>query len=248
MAAAAGGDGYWMHELSYSSLESSDSGYTQQPWLPDELCTDCMLCQQPFGLFRWTHHCRDCGGLYCSECSSHRVESGLKEGSATLRVCDRCAFTNYPEHLGCERPFECPRCSMPKTSSQVNVYLLLGLRSLACASCIPCTALMHAARPTHSEPPIRFGSFSGGAFTPPEFTPPHSASPTNSNGHAGSGGSSGNGNGGGGLSGYGFSGMCAGSFARTVDVSGSRVQAPAAGEGGARWGSVPRLKIRNDGS
>lgn len=78
MAAAAGGDGYWMHELSYSSLESSDSGYTQQPWLPDELCTDCMLCQQPFGLFRWTHHCRDCGGLYCSECSSHRVESGLK--------------------------------------------------------------------------------------------------------------------------------------------------------------------------
>ena len=139
-------------------------------------------------------------------------------------------------------------CVHPLLGTQVNVYLLLGLRSLACASCIPCTALMHAARPTHSEPPIRFGSFSGGAFTPPEFTPPHSASPTNSNGHAGSGGSSGNGNGGGGLSGYGFSGMCAGSFARTVDVSGSRVQAPAAGEGGARWGSVPRLKIRNDGS
>ena len=79
--------GYWMHELSYSSLESSDSGYTQQPWLPDELCTNCMLCQQPFSLWRWTHHCRDCGGLFCHECSSHRVASSSKDGPATLRVC-----------------------------------------------------------------------------------------------------------------------------------------------------------------
>ena len=54
--------GYWMHELSYTSLESNDSGYTQQPWLPDELCGYCMLCNQRFHLWRWTHHCRDCGG------------------------------------------------------------------------------------------------------------------------------------------------------------------------------------------
>ena len=53
---------YWLHELSYSSLASNDSGYTQQPWLPDELCTHCMLCQEKFDLWRWTHHCRDCGG------------------------------------------------------------------------------------------------------------------------------------------------------------------------------------------
>ena len=49
---------YWLHELSYSSLESNDSGYTQQPWLPDELCGHCMLCQQEFHLWRWMHHCR----------------------------------------------------------------------------------------------------------------------------------------------------------------------------------------------
>ena len=87
------GSGYWMHELSYSSLESNDSGYTQQAWLPDELCTNCMICQKPFGLWRWTHHCRDCGGLYCHECSTHRVRSSAKDGPATLRVCDRCAFS-----------------------------------------------------------------------------------------------------------------------------------------------------------
>ena len=57
-----GDSSYWLHELSYSSLESNDSGNTQQPWLPDELCGHCMLCQQRFHLWRWTHHCRDCGG------------------------------------------------------------------------------------------------------------------------------------------------------------------------------------------
>ena len=106
---------FWMHELSYSSLESTDSGYTQQPWLPDELCTNCMHCQRPFDLWRWTHHCRDCGGLFCHECSSHRVPSSARDGPATLRVCDRCAFSAaYPEHLGCDNPFACKRCSLPR--------------------------------------------------------------------------------------------------------------------------------------
>ena len=128
---------FWMHELSYSSLESTDSGYTQQPWLPDELCTNCMQCQRPFDLWRWTHHCRDCGGLFCHECSSHRVPSSARDGPATLRVCDRCAFSAaYPEHLGCDNPFACKRCSLPRTPSHAAVYLSLFLRQLAC--CVPC--------------------------------------------------------------------------------------------------------------
>ena len=49
----------------YSSLDSTDSGYTQQPWLPDEICAHCMICQRPFHIWRWTHHCRDCGGIFC---------------------------------------------------------------------------------------------------------------------------------------------------------------------------------------
>lgn len=36
-----------------------------QPWLPDEISSHCMLCERPFHLMRWTHHCRDCGGLFC---------------------------------------------------------------------------------------------------------------------------------------------------------------------------------------
>ena len=54
---------HWSHELSQSSLASNDSGYTQQPWLPEDLVLSCMLCKRPFHLMRWTHHCRDCGGV-----------------------------------------------------------------------------------------------------------------------------------------------------------------------------------------
>ena len=86
----------------YSSLDSSDSGYTQQPWLPDEIAAHCMLCRRPFHLLRWTRHCRDCGGLFCKDCLSHRVlmqstsrDKGTHEQA--LRVCDRCAFSPaYP--------------------------------------------------------------------------------------------------------------------------------------------------------
>ena len=127
---------FWMHELSYSSLESNDSGYTQQPWLPDDLCAACMICGQQFHLWRRMHHCRDCGGLFCRECSSHRVAS--TDEREPLRVCDRCAFSaTHPEHLGCERPLACPRCSPPRNASQCWIYLTLFCRLVACCALCP---------------------------------------------------------------------------------------------------------------
>ena len=127
---------YWLHELSYSSLESTDSGYTQQPWLPDELCGHCMLCQERFHLWRWTHHCRDCGGIFCNQCSSHRIATAHPPPAPkTIRVCDRCA-SSHPEHLGCEWPLSCSRCSTPRTVSHFIIYLQLFLRLLIC--CVLC--------------------------------------------------------------------------------------------------------------
>uniref|UniRef100_A0A7S0JAP1 FYVE-type domain-containing protein n=1 Tax=Calcidiscus leptoporus TaxID=127549 RepID=A0A7S0JAP1_9EUKA len=126
---------FWAHELSYSSLASTDSGYTQQPWLPDGVSGHCMLCAQPFHLLRWTHHCRDCGGLFCASCSSHRVESKSREASATsaLRICDNCAFSvHHPRHLGCDNPFGCPRCGPPTTAGQLLIYLQMLIRFVLC--------------------------------------------------------------------------------------------------------------------
>lgn len=92
--------------------------------------------------------CRD--SLFCHECSSHRVAND-SAGPATLRVCDRCAFSAaHPEHLGCERPFACRRCKAPRNLEQVGVYLQLGLRLLAC--CAICSPSQWRAPSTAAQP------------------------------------------------------------------------------------------------
>lgn len=127
-ATAADGPGqkWWAHELSCSSIASSEGGYTQQPWLPDEVSAHCMLCGKPFHFWRWTHHCRDCGGLYCDACSTHRVEASGHGGSVqvnALRLCDTCAFSpSHPQHLGCSSPCACPRCTWPRSVGQLSYY------------------------------------------------------------------------------------------------------------------------------
>lgn len=111
---------YWSHEMSYSSLASTDAGYTQQPWLPDELALHCMACRRPFHLLRWTHHCRNCGGVFCDACTTHRVEAdesvddGKQYNEPPIRLCDGCAFSaQHQKHLGCRNPIGCPRCGTP---------------------------------------------------------------------------------------------------------------------------------------
>ena len=114
-------DSYWAHEMSCSSLESSDSGYTQQPWLPDDLCGSCMKCQLPFGLWRWTHHCRVCGGLYCRDCSSHRVESA---GIGLLECIDR----SQP------RPLAYMPCISTRRFFCTTIHPQIDLRHCVCAT------------------------------------------------------------------------------------------------------------------
>ena len=128
---------FWAHEMSYSSLASTDSGYTQQPWLPDELSSHCMQCHRPFHLLRWTHHCRDCGGVFCGDCSTHRVEVvsgvGRQHNSSAMRVCDGCAFSpHHPAHLGCRNPLSCARCARPSSTAHCGVYLSMAARTVFC--------------------------------------------------------------------------------------------------------------------
>lgn len=128
---------WWGHELSASSLASSEGGYTQQPWLPDDISVRCMLCAKPFHVWRWTHHCRDCGGLYCDACSSHRVEARVPAGSSsptTLRLCDTCAFSpSHPRHVGCKAPCACPRCMAPQGAAQLLYYAKAAVFELLAA-------------------------------------------------------------------------------------------------------------------
>ncbi|KAF5027704.1 hypothetical protein F66182_188 [Fusarium sp. NRRL 66182] len=58
-------------------------------WMKDDTVKECFLCQTPFTAFRRKHHCRTCGCIFDSKCTT--VISGEKFGvQGSLRVCKRC--------------------------------------------------------------------------------------------------------------------------------------------------------------
>lgn len=66
---------------------------TEPPkWLPDSSASACMLCNVRFHPIMCTrHHCRFCGGVFCSECTKGRSLLPMKFRTAdTERVCDVC--------------------------------------------------------------------------------------------------------------------------------------------------------------
>eukprot|EP00698_Gefionella_okellyi_P000936 TRINITY_DN10814_c0_g1_i2.p1 TRINITY_DN10814_c0_g1~~TRINITY_DN10814_c0_g1_i2.p1 ORF type:complete len:375 (+),score=43.01 TRINITY_DN10814_c0_g1_i2:292-1416(+) len=61
-------------------------------WVKDSEAVVCMSCQSKFSVMRRRHHCRNCGNIFCSQCSSRtfacpQVGGGL---SSPQRVCDDC--------------------------------------------------------------------------------------------------------------------------------------------------------------
>ncbi|KAF2744004.1 FYVE-domain-containing protein [Sporormia fimetaria CBS 119925] len=75
---------------------------TRNHWQPDGSTAVCTAsaCQAPFGMFNRRHHCRKCGGIFCSQHSQRHVplnEDALFHPEGSLeRACDRC-FTQYQQ-------------------------------------------------------------------------------------------------------------------------------------------------------
>ncbi|KAI0402838.1 hypothetical protein F4802DRAFT_334867 [Xylaria palmicola] len=62
---------------------------SKQFWMADETCKECFLCGSPFRAFRRKHHCRTCGCIFDSRCTS--IIPGQPFGvQGTLRVCKTC--------------------------------------------------------------------------------------------------------------------------------------------------------------
>ncbi|XP_028294353.1 lateral signaling target protein 2 homolog isoform X2 [Gouania willdenowi] len=59
-------------------------------WVPDEDCNSCIACKAPFTVIRRKHHCRSCGKIFCSRCSSHSAPLPRYRQVKPVRVCTHC--------------------------------------------------------------------------------------------------------------------------------------------------------------
>lgn len=59
-------------------------------WVPDELVSECSGCSIQFTLLRRRHHCRNCGFIFCNNCSNHFVHLSHFGYSKPVRVCNEC--------------------------------------------------------------------------------------------------------------------------------------------------------------
>lgn len=63
------------------------------PWVPDHIVTHCAGCDALFWMGRWKHHCRNCGKVFCDECSNYRAPVPHAHLNKPERVCHRCHST-----------------------------------------------------------------------------------------------------------------------------------------------------------
>ncbi|CAH8871445.1 unnamed protein product [Trichobilharzia szidati] len=75
-------------KLEAESLRESHNAFKDAQWANDSENPNCFLCQSAFSVSRRRHHCRNCGLIFCHECSSRKMT--LPSSSKPVRVCDTC--------------------------------------------------------------------------------------------------------------------------------------------------------------
>ncbi|KAK5644585.1 hypothetical protein RI129_005885 [Pyrocoelia pectoralis] len=65
--------------------------YERPPvWIPDIEAPKCMSCTVTFTVVKRRHHCRNCGKIFCSRCSSNSVPLPKFGHVKPVRVCNKC--------------------------------------------------------------------------------------------------------------------------------------------------------------
>ncbi|TNN84189.1 Lateral signaling target protein 2 [Liparis tanakae] len=73
------------------AAKARDGQFEDPPdWVPDEDCNSCIACKAPFTVIRRKHHCRSCGKIFCSRCSSHSAPLPRYGQVKPVRVCTHC--------------------------------------------------------------------------------------------------------------------------------------------------------------
>lgn len=75
-------------DVSWEQVEEKETRPTL--WVPDHAVTRCMGCGTEFWLGKRKHHCRKCGRIFCSHCSSQEVPVPSEHFYDPVRVCSSC--------------------------------------------------------------------------------------------------------------------------------------------------------------
>ena len=78
-----------------ANAEKRNSVKKSQPpaWVPDEASVACNKCHTPFTLTTRRHHCRNCGKIFCKNCSPGFLTLPEYNFNEPVRVCDTCYET-----------------------------------------------------------------------------------------------------------------------------------------------------------
>lgn len=70
------------------SLQMESAKLQGRKWADDSVVTTCPTCSKEFSLTLRKHHCRHCGQIFCSDCSSRTA--AVPSCKKPARVCDPC--------------------------------------------------------------------------------------------------------------------------------------------------------------
>jgi len=63
---------------------------TARAWVADHEAKECMNCKSAFTFVNRKHHCRNCGGIFCSNCSSKKIALLRLGITEPVRACEEC--------------------------------------------------------------------------------------------------------------------------------------------------------------
>lgn len=69
-------------------LQMENAKLMGRKWADDSEVNDCNNCHKGFNITVRKHHCRNCGQIFCNECSSKSTAVG--NSKKPVRVCDPC--------------------------------------------------------------------------------------------------------------------------------------------------------------
>jgi len=75
-------------KLQVDTMKEEVVGVVSAGWEEDSKATNCKFCTKDFNLARRKHHCRNCGGIFCDDCSDNKMK--LPSSAKSVRVCDTC--------------------------------------------------------------------------------------------------------------------------------------------------------------